>query len=67
MTINHTTVSVLKLQRFTTNRLNVGKLSTKRFKTSANEGVTLCTYDGNTQTDTHTQTDYSNPPPTHSG
>ncbi len=52
------TIFVLHLHRVITIRLNVGKFSTKRFKTSANEGVTSCTYKDyvvtHSYTDTHT-------------
>ena len=44
----------LHLHRVITIRLNVGKFSTKRFKTSANEAVTSCTYEYYVVT--HTQT-----------
>ncbi len=46
---------VLYLHRFITICLNVGKFSTKRFKTSDNEAVTSCTYEDYMVTHRHTQ------------
>ena len=53
-----------------TNRLNLGIIRLKRLESSVNEPVTpgICKdyVVTHRQTDTHTQTDYYNPPPTRS-